>query len=131
MFSWLLILRKKFATSKLKAAGLNGRALSMLEILLLLSLRYDYNSFLNFCDDNPLPLYSRMILVLLSTRTCIQILMNFCLMPNQMHKKHSVKSVLLGKDTFAVTVYPNVDYAFIVALVVILEEINEDRSDDD
>ncbi|XP_027069133.2 protein LURP-one-related 10-like [Coffea arabica] len=49
----------------------------------------------------------------------------------QMHKKHSVQSVLLGKDTFAVTVYPNVDYAFIVALVVILEEINEDRDGED
>ncbi|PWA50706.1 hypothetical protein CTI12_AA470430 [Artemisia annua] len=37
----------------------------------------------------------------------------------QMHKKHTVQSIALGKDTFAVTVYPNVDYAFIVALVVI------------
>ncbi|XP_059668107.1 protein LURP-one-related 15-like [Cornus florida] len=49
----------------------------------------------------------------------------------QMHKKHSVQSVVLGKDTFAVTVYPNVDYAFIIALVVILEEINEDKKDED
>lgn len=48
-----------------------------------------------------------------------------------MHRKHSVQSIVLGKDTFGVTVYPNVDYAFIVALVVILEEINEDRKDDD
>lgn len=47
----------------------------------------------------------------------------------QMHRKHSAQSILLGKDTFGVTVYPNVDYAFIVALVVILEEINEDRDD--
>lgn len=47
----------------------------------------------------------------------------------QMHRKHSVQSVVLGKDTFVVTVYPNVDYAFIVALVVVLEEINEDRED--
>lgn len=31
-----------------------------------------------------------------------------------------------GKDTFGVTVYPNVDYAFIVALVVILNEISDD-----
>lgn len=31
-----------------------------------------------------------------------------------------------GKDTVGITVYPNVDYALIVALVVILEEINED-----
>jgi uncharacterized protein YxjI len=49
----------------------------------------------------------------------------------QMHRKHSVQSIVLGKDTFGVTVYPNVDYAFIVALVVILEEINEDRKDED
>ncbi|PIN01904.1 hypothetical protein CDL12_25589 [Handroanthus impetiginosus] len=49
----------------------------------------------------------------------------------QMHKKHTAQSILLGKDTFGVTVYPNVDYAFIVALVVILEEINEDRSGED
>ncbi|XP_028764579.1 protein LURP-one-related 15-like [Neltuma alba] len=44
----------------------------------------------------------------------------------QMHKKHTVQSVLIGKDNFMVTVYPNVDYAFIVALIVILDEINED-----
>ncbi|KAL8102111.1 protein LURP-one-related 15-like [Apium graveolens] len=42
----------------------------------------------------------------------------------QMHKKNSISNDLLGKDKFAVTVYPHVDYAFIVALVVILEEIN-------
>ena len=47
----------------------------------------------------------------------------------QMHKKHSVQSIVLGKDKFTATVYPNVDYAFIVALVVVLEEINEDRED--
>ncbi|XP_027929822.1 protein LURP-one-related 15-like isoform X2 [Vigna unguiculata] len=35
----------------------------------------------------------------------------------QMHKKHTV---LFGKDHFMVTVYPNIDYAFIVALIVIL-----------
>ncbi|KAM7526566.1 hypothetical protein LguiA_016468 [Lonicera macranthoides] len=44
----------------------------------------------------------------------------------QMHKKQNVQSVVLGKDTFSVTVYPHVDHAFIVALVVILDEINED-----
>ncbi|XP_059668109.1 protein LURP-one-related 15-like isoform X1 [Cornus florida] len=43
----------------------------------------------------------------------------------QMHKKHTVESVLLGKDKFMVTVYPNVDYAFIVALIVILDDINK------
>ncbi|KZV33113.1 protein LURP-one-related 10-like [Dorcoceras hygrometricum] len=49
----------------------------------------------------------------------------------QMHRRHSAQSILFGKDTFGVTVYPNVDYAFIVALVVMLEEINEDRADKD
>ncbi|XP_047335272.1 protein LURP-one-related 15-like [Impatiens glandulifera] len=49
----------------------------------------------------------------------------------QMHKKHNVQSVLLGKDTYSVTVYPYVDYAFIVALVVILEEINADKKGED
>ncbi|GAA0163135.1 hypothetical protein LIER_19081 [Lithospermum erythrorhizon] len=49
----------------------------------------------------------------------------------QMHKKHSIQSILLDKETFAVTCYPHVDNAFIVALIVILEEINEDRSGND
>ncbi|XP_042513708.1 protein LURP-one-related 10-like [Macadamia integrifolia] len=49
----------------------------------------------------------------------------------QMHKKHTVQSIVLGKDTFTVTAYPNVDYAFIVSLVVILNEINEDRDGSD
>ncbi|KAF7825460.1 protein LURP-one-related 10-like [Senna tora] len=44
----------------------------------------------------------------------------------QMHKKHTAQSILLGKTNFMVTVYPNVDYAFIVALIVILDEINQD-----
>ncbi|CAJ1809866.1 unnamed protein product [Sphenostylis stenocarpa] len=48
----------------------------------------------------------------------------------QMHKKHTVQSILIGKDNFMVTVYPNVDYAFIVALIVILDEINEDERAD-
>ncbi|KAK8548169.1 hypothetical protein V6N12_061087 [Hibiscus sabdariffa] len=42
----------------------------------------------------------------------------------QMHKKHTVESILIGKDKFMVTVYPNIDYAFIVALIVILDGIN-------
>ncbi|GAY32177.1 hypothetical protein CUMW_000980 [Citrus unshiu] len=46
----------------------------------------------------------------------------------QMHKKHTVQSILIGKDNFAVTVYPNIDYAFIVALIVILDEINHASS---
>ncbi|KAH6769330.1 LURP-one-like protein [Perilla frutescens var. frutescens] len=42
----------------------------------------------------------------------------------QMHKKTSAASIFLGKDKFMVTVYPNIDHAFIVALIVILDEIN-------
>ncbi|XP_038905051.1 protein LURP-one-related 10 [Benincasa hispida] len=49
----------------------------------------------------------------------------------QMHRQHNLQSVMFDKDTFGVTVYPNVDFAFIVALVVILFEINEDRSGND
>ncbi|KAK4782834.1 hypothetical protein SAY86_007208 [Trapa natans] len=43
----------------------------------------------------------------------------------QMHKKHTLQSVVLGRDTFSLTVYPNIDHAFISALIVIFEEINE------
>ncbi|KAK7340005.1 hypothetical protein VNO77_20696 [Canavalia gladiata] len=49
----------------------------------------------------------------------------------QMHKKHTVQSILIGKDHFMVTVYPNIDYAFIVALIVILDEINDDAKNDE
>ncbi|KAK8609776.1 hypothetical protein V6N13_093190 [Hibiscus sabdariffa] len=42
----------------------------------------------------------------------------------QMHDKDTVESILIGKDKFMVTVYPNIDYAFIVALIVILDAIN-------
>nr|GEX26465.1 protein LURP-one-related 15 [Tanacetum cinerariifolium] len=44
----------------------------------------------------------------------------------QMDQKHTVQNVALVKDTCIVTVYPNVDHAFIVALIVILHEINEE-----
>ncbi|KAL8257319.1 hypothetical protein R6Q59_029360 [Mikania micrantha] len=47
----------------------------------------------------------------------------------QMHKKHTIESIALGKDTFSVMVYPNVDYDFIVALVVIIHEINNDKNE--
>ncbi|KAM5560604.1 hypothetical protein ABKV19_021654 [Rosa sericea] len=49
----------------------------------------------------------------------------------QMHKDVSIKNSILGKDVFSVTVYPQVDFAFIVAAVVILHEINQDRSGKD
>lgn len=41
-----------------------------------------------------------------------------------MHKEHSLQSTFIGKDKFKVTVNPNIDYAFIVAFIVILYEIN-------
>ncbi|KAJ4749214.1 LURP-one-like protein (DUF567) [Rhynchospora pubera] len=44
-----------------------------------------------------------------------------------MSRQYELKNVLLGKDTFGVTVYPNVDYAFVVAIIVILDEIHRDR----
>ncbi|XP_062094851.1 protein LURP-one-related 10-like isoform X4 [Humulus lupulus] len=47
----------------------------------------------------------------------------------QMHKKHTAQSILFGKHNFMVTVYPNIDYAFIVSLIVILDEINHDDID--
>lgn len=47
----------------------------------------------------------------------------------QMHRKAKLGNIILGKDTYGVTVYPNVDYAFIVALIIILDEVNEDRAD--
>ncbi|GKD33221.1 ribonuclease H-like domain-containing protein, partial [Tanacetum coccineum] len=40
----------------------------------------------------------------------------------KMQKKHSLESIALRKDTFGVRVFPNVDYAFIVALVLILDQ---------
>ncbi|KAF5750759.1 hypothetical protein HS088_TW03G01098 [Tripterygium wilfordii] len=64
-------------------------------------------------------------------RSCTVYLGNSNTIVAQMHRKHTAASILLDKDCFAVTVYPNVDYAFIVALVVILQEINEDRSGED
>lgn len=47
----------------------------------------------------------------------------------QVSRQYTVKNVLLGRDTFGVTVYPNVDYVFIAALIVILDEINREGSD--
>ena len=47
----------------------------------------------------------------------------------QMNRKFTVSNVLLGKDTFGVTVFPHVDYVFVAALVVILDEIHRERSD--
>ncbi|MCD9641797.1 hypothetical protein HAX54_028241 [Datura stramonium] len=42
----------------------------------------------------------------------------------QMNKKYTAGSIFLGRDKFMVNVNPNVDHAFIVSLIVILEEIS-------
>ncbi|KAI3671750.1 hypothetical protein L1987_87130 [Smallanthus sonchifolius] len=40
---------------------------------------------------------------------------------DKMHKKHKSKKVKLDKNKFMVTIYPNVDYAFVVALIAIVD----------
>uniref|UniRef100_A0A0A9G078 Protein LURP-one-related 15 n=1 Tax=Arundo donax TaxID=35708 RepID=A0A0A9G078_ARUDO len=62
-------------------------------------------------------------------RLCAFYLGNSDVMIAQMNRKFTVSNILLGKDTFGVTVFPHVDYVFIAALVVILDEIHRDRSD--
>ncbi|KAH9309842.1 hypothetical protein KI387_037753 [Taxus chinensis] len=47
----------------------------------------------------------------------------------EMKRKYTETNELLGKDMFAVTVEAGVDYAFIVALILILDEISKDRPD--
>jgi hypothetical protein len=50
----------------------------------------------------------------------------------QMDKQGTFKSLKNGllnnKEQFILTVYPNVDYAFIVALILILEEIKTQKN---
>ncbi|WCJ27955.1 hypothetical protein M5689_009668 [Euphorbia peplus] len=46
----------------------------------------------------------------------------------QMHRGHNLATAFLDTENFVVTTYPNVDYAFVMALVVVLDEINNDRS---
>ncbi|KAK4359252.1 hypothetical protein RND71_021481 [Anisodus tanguticus] len=41
----------------------------------------------------------------------------------QMNKKYTAESIFLGRDKFMVRVNSNVDHAFIVSIIVILEEI--------
>jgi uncharacterized protein YxjI len=47
----------------------------------------------------------------------------------QMEKNDTVRSYLIGKDHFNVTINPNIDHAFIVALVVILDAISSTLGD--
>ncbi|RLN33452.1 hypothetical protein C2845_PM03G23990 [Panicum miliaceum] len=62
-------------------------------------------------------------------RSCAFYLGSSNTMIAQMNRKFTVSNVLLGKDTFGVTVFPHVDYVFVAALVVILDEIHRERSD--
>ncbi|KAL5196800.1 hypothetical protein ABZP36_000312 [Zizania latifolia] len=61
-------------------------------------------------------------------RSCVFYLGNSNTMIAQMNRKFTVSNVLLGKDTFGVTVFPQVDYVFIAALVVILDDVHRDKS---
>ena len=47
----------------------------------------------------------------------------------QMHQKETVRRVLFGKDKFIATVYPNIDYAFLVTPIVIFDGLNLDLGD--
>ncbi|KAA3480035.1 protein LURP-one-related 10-like [Gossypium australe] len=47
----------------------------------------------------------------------------------QMQRKQNVKSLVINADNYGITAYPNVDYAFVVALVVILDEMNRNSYD--
>ncbi|CAN0926776.1 Protein LURP-one-related 15 [Linum grandiflorum] len=63
--------------------------------------------------------------------SCVVYLGNTNKIIAQMYRGHSMATMLFEADNFRVTIYPNVDYAFIVSLVVILDEINADRSGQD
>ncbi|XP_055812733.1 protein LURP-one-related 15-like [Solanum dulcamara] len=59
-----------------------------------------------------------------SDRSCVIYAGDSSTVVAQMHKKITHKSLLIGKDNFMVTVYSNIDQAFIVSLIVILDAIN-------
>lgn len=44
--------------------------------------------------------------------------------PRQIDRRFTVVSALLGKNTYSVTVNPGIDYAFVVALAVVLDEMH-------
>ncbi|CAL5079347.1 unnamed protein product [Urochloa decumbens] len=47
----------------------------------------------------------------------------------QVRRHFSAAGVLLGMEKFSVTVFPNVDYAFIIALIVMLSDIHKAERD--
>ncbi|RZC63152.1 hypothetical protein C5167_024911 [Papaver somniferum] len=46
----------------------------------------------------------------------------------EMHKNKAVRDKVRGKDTFSVTVSPNVDHAFVIAMGAVLNEVNTPSS---
>ncbi|GJN24967.1 hypothetical protein PR202_gb12746 [Eleusine coracana subsp. coracana] len=62
-------------------------------------------------------------------KTCAFYLGNSDTMIAQTNRKYTFTNVLIEKDTFTITVFPHVDYVFIAALVVILDEIHRVRFD--
>ncbi|KAK1321260.1 Protein LURP-one-related 15 [Acorus calamus] len=60
-----------------------------------------------------------------SDRMCTVSLANSSAAIAQMSRKYTMTNLLLPKDTFKVTVFPNVGCAFITALIVILDEITK------
>ncbi|EER98231.1 protein LURP-one-related 10 [Sorghum bicolor] len=62
-------------------------------------------------------------------RSCSFYLGNSNILIAKMHREHTATSMVLGTDCFSLTVFPNVDYVFIAALVVILQEIHTDKND--
>ncbi|KAF8731827.1 hypothetical protein HU200_015768 [Digitaria exilis] len=62
-------------------------------------------------------------------RNCAIYLGNSNTMIAQITRKYTVSDVLVGKDTFNITVFPDVDHVFVAALVVVLDQVhNSDRS---
>ncbi|MFS7976684.1 putative tubby-like protein [Helianthus anomalus] len=49
----------------------------------------------------------------------------------EINKKQDAHFMAFGVDNYTITVYPSVDYVFVVALIAILNEINDDKDDDD
>ncbi|MCL7022616.1 hypothetical protein MKW94_023223 [Papaver nudicaule] len=50
--------------------------------------------------------------------------LNKTLVRNLMQKNKAIRDKVRGKDTFSVTISPNVDYAFVIAMRVVLNEFN-------
>ncbi|KAF8731828.1 hypothetical protein HU200_015769 [Digitaria exilis] len=57
-------------------------------------------------------------------RNCAIYLGDSDIMIAQITRKYTAANVLLGRDTFNVTVFPNVDHVFVAALVVLLDEVH-------